>query len=197
MTEPNKYFRNCNLIVEIAVVFALATCLISSMGHTKPSLMRQNGRAMQKAMQVGEEKSNEVDKRQRTVGDSVKYSRRVGAGQRTVPPKTGGHHCIFSFRRFMQDMPITFMRDLTEGPRGSVWYFFFVVTPRQGSAVGEVRALDLAHETVLQIYRESAGKVPATGLERQDVLTNWENVEPRLRIELGKRGFPEATGAGA
>ena len=26
MTEPNKYFRNCNLIVEIAVVgFALAT----------------------------------------------------------------------------------------------------------------------------------------------------------------------------
>ena len=96
----------------------------------------------------------------------------------------------------MQDMPLTFMRDLTEGPRGGVWYFFFVVT-RQGSAVGEVRALDLSYETVLKIYRDSAGRVPATGLERQDVLDNWENVEPRLRIELGKRGFPEATRAGA
>ena len=34
MTEPTKYFKNCNLIVEVAAVgFALATLFISSMGR--------------------------------------------------------------------------------------------------------------------------------------------------------------------
>jgi len=49
----------------------------------------------------------------------------------------------------MQAMPITFMRDLTERIPGGDWYFCFIVT-RQGSAVGEVRALDLSYETVLR-----------------------------------------------
>ncbi len=83
-------------------------------------------------------------------------------------------------------MPVTLIpRQVTRTPDGD-WYFGFTRT-RQSSAVGEVGAQDLSNEVVLQIFRQTIGPEPATGLEAENIRENWDRLEPPLRAEIEKR----------
>jgi hypothetical protein len=66
------------------------------------------------------------------------------------------------------------------------WSFGFTRT-RQGTDEGEVGAQDLSKEVVLGIYRHVVGPEPSIGLDVQQILDNWDRLEPALTGEIGQR----------
>ncbi len=48
----------------------------------------------------------------------------------------------------------------------------------------EMFYVPLTHQIVARIYNRVMGGLPATGLELDDVLDNWDTLEPRLRAEI-------------
>ena len=80
-------------------------------------------------------------------------------------------------------MPMVLIRgQVNKAPDGR-WYFGFKRT-RLGSDILEVGTQDLSNDTVVQIYRDTVGVEPATGLEADNLLTHWESLEPHLRAEI-------------
>lgn len=77
-------------------------------------------------------------------------------------------------------MPITLIRDMTQGPVNGMWRFY-VQRTRDGSDVAEKSFQPLSHENVVRIYREVFGAEPADGVKLRDVLENWDCLEPPLR----------------
>jgi hypothetical protein len=86
-------------------------------------------------------------------------------------------------------MAIALNREMTRGPNG-VWIFRLTRT-REHSNVRETMDERLSHEVVVEIYRSVMGGVPATGLSRENVMENWDHLEPRLRAEIEKRIPPD------
>lgn len=83
-------------------------------------------------------------------------------------------------------MPIALIRGQVHRTDRGDWYFGFT-SSRQGANVGNVGQQDLPHATVLQIYRQTVGPEPATGLEAENIHAHWGALEPRLRVEIQNR----------
>jgi len=86
-------------------------------------------------------------------------------------------------------MPIALNREMTRGPINGEWIFRLTRT-REHSNVRETMDEPLSHTVVVEIYRSVMGRVPATGLNRENVMENWDHLEPRLRAEIEKRISP-------
>ena len=80
-------------------------------------------------------------------------------------------------------MPFTLNREMTQGPQDDQMWRFHVTRTREGFAPEMSYAL-LSHELVAQIYDDAMGGLPGSGLELQNVLENWDALEPRLRTEI-------------
>ncbi|HXM94454.1 MAG TPA: hypothetical protein VOA64_09405 [Candidatus Dormibacteraeota bacterium] len=87
-------------------------------------------------------------------------------------------------------MPFTLNRDMTQGPQDRMWRFHGTQT-REGSDVVEMFDQPLPHDTVVRVFRDEMGAVPGIGLGRDEVVENWERLEPRLRAEIA-RLLPDA-----
>ena len=83
-------------------------------------------------------------------------------------------------------MPIALNREMTRGPIDGEWRFRWTRT-RKHSNMRETSDEPLSHQVVVQIYQSVMGGVPATGLARENVMENWDHLEPRFRAEIEKR----------
>jgi len=82
-------------------------------------------------------------------------------------------------------MPIELVWDLTIGPQNGDWTFHVKRTPPDSNVLVMV-SRSLPHQTVVQIYRDEVGAVPASELTLDDVLQN------RVRLELRLIGMLES-----
>jgi hypothetical protein len=87
-------------------------------------------------------------------------------------------------------MSIAVNREMTQGPRDGQWRFR-VTRTREHSNVRETTDVPLSHGIVVEIYRSVMGGLPATGLERENVVENWDRLESRLRAEIERRIPPD------
>ena len=63
------------------------------------------------------------------------------------------------------------------------WAFGYVTDP----IIRDVGSCEISKEVVLGIYREVVGQEPSTGLDVQQILDNWDRLEPRLAAEVAQR----------
>ena len=87
-------------------------------------------------------------------------------------------------------MPFHLIREMTQGPQRDQAWRFRVMRTQEGSDVVEEFDVPLPNELVAEIYDDEVG-LPATGLELDDVLDNWDALKPRLRDEIEQRMPPE------
>jgi hypothetical protein len=118
--------------------------------------------------------------------DQFGLTRREIAGLLDTPPKSDRISVVVLWLLASKEtMAIALNREMTRGPNG-VWIFRLTRT-REHSNVRETMDERLSHEVVVEIYRSVMGGVPATGLSRENVMENWDHLEPRLRAEIEKR----------
>jgi hypothetical protein len=83
-----------------------------------------------------------------------------------------------------ETMPFNLNREMTQGPQENQMWNFRVTKTREGSAVEEMFDQQLPHYSVVRIFRDVLGRLPANGLGRDDVVEHWNALEPRLRAEI-------------
>jgi hypothetical protein len=122
--------------------------------------------------------------------DQFGPTRREIAGLLGTPPNhIGFRFVVLWILASKETMAIALNREMTRGPNG-VWTFRLTRT-REHSSARETMDERLSHEVVVEIYRSVMGGVPATGLSRENVMENWDHLEPRLRAEIEKRIPPD------
>ena len=80
-------------------------------------------------------------------------------------------------------MAFTLNPEMTQGPQDRMWKFSVIQT-HEGSDVEDRFYQPLSHDVVVRIFREVTGAVPINGLGREEVVENWDRLEPRLLAEI-------------
>jgi hypothetical protein len=88
-------------------------------------------------------------------------------------------------------MPFHLIREMTQGPPEDRAWRFRVMRTQGGSDVVEEFDIALPNDLVAKIYDDEVGS-PATRIELDDVLDNWDALVPRLRDEIEYRMPPES-----
>jgi hypothetical protein len=83
-------------------------------------------------------------------------------------------------------MAITLLKEFTQGPLNGKWKF----RVRTGSNVTNLEDVPVPHPVILKIYSDVVGPAPADGLERANVMENWNTLEPHLNLEIASLMTP-------
>jgi hypothetical protein len=118
---------------------------------------------------------------------------RDGARNRTNKPQEHAHSRYNARSRWLKGqgkiriasaMPFTLNPEMTQGPQEDHMWSFCVTRTREGSVVEETLDQQLPHYSVVRIFRDAIGRLPANGLGPDDVVEHWDALEPRLRAEI-------------
>lgn len=80
-------------------------------------------------------------------------------------------------------MAFTLNRDMTQGPQDRTWRIRIIETHEDSNVVSTFDQL-LPHDDVVRLFRDAMGGVPGNGIGSDDIVRNWDRLEPLLRAEI-------------